>query len=91
MNTSKKFGIVICIVTVLAIVLSVVALYVSYKPVAKEETEADTQYVLYLCTNDKDTNQPVFPPEEAKEQAKKILIEHFGGYERRRDGSFVLT
>ncbi len=40
----------------------------------------DIQYVLYLGTNDKDTNEPVFPQEEAKEQLKKILIQRFGGY-----------
>lgn len=38
------------------------------------------QYVLYLGTNDKDTNKPVFEPEEAKAKAEDILIEHFGGY-----------
>ena len=36
--------------------------------------------MLYLGTNDKDTNQPVYPPEEAKEKAKEILIRNFGGY-----------
>ncbi|MCR5403838.1 MAG: hypothetical protein K6E91_08495 [Butyrivibrio sp.] len=40
----------------------------------------DTQYVLYLGTNDKDTNEPVFSPDEAKVHAEKILIDHFGGY-----------
>ncbi len=40
----------------------------------------DIQYVMYLGTNDKDTNEPVFSPEEAKEHAEDILIEHFGGY-----------
>lgn len=36
--------------------------------------------MLYLGTNDKDTVQPVFPPEEAKQQAEAILLKHFGGY-----------
>ena len=40
----------------------------------------DVQYVLYLGTNDKDTNKPVFTQEEAKEKAREILIRHFGGY-----------
>ena len=40
----------------------------------------DVQYVLYLGTNDKDTNKPVFSPDEAKEKAKDMLIERFGGY-----------
>ncbi len=38
------------------------------------------QYILYLGTNDKDTNQPVFSREESKERAKAILMKNFGGY-----------
>ena len=49
-----------------------------------QETEdngtADVQYVMYLGTNDKDTNKPVFTQAEALEQAKEILVKHFGGY-----------
>ena len=52
--------------------------------VTEAETEAeadpDVQYVLYLGTNDKDTNKPVFTQAEALEKAKDILIRHFGGY-----------
>ncbi|MBQ9030963.1 MAG: alpha/beta hydrolase [Parasporobacterium sp.] len=44
------------------------------------EKEKDIQYVMYLGTNDKDTNEPVFSQEEAKQQAKEILIRYFGGY-----------
>ena len=40
----------------------------------------DVQYVMYLGTNDKDTNQPVFTQAEALEQLKAVLIKHFGGY-----------
>ena len=46
----------------------------------EQEEEGDIQYVLYLGTNDKDTNEPIFTPEEAKEKAKEILISQFGGY-----------
>jgi len=44
------------------------------------EAKTDIQYVLYLGTNDKDTNKPVFTQAEAVEKAKDILIRHFGGY-----------
>ena len=71
---SKKFAALIAGLCIIAIVLSAVALVIVTNP------KADIQYVLYLGTNDKDTNQPVFPPEEAMEQAKKILINIFGGY-----------
>ena len=49
---------------------------------AAEETEetGGVQYVLYLGTNDMDTNKPVFTQAEAQEKAKEILIRHFGGY-----------
>ncbi len=35
---------------------------------------------MYVGTNDKDTNTPVLPPEEAKAKAQEILIRHLGGY-----------
>ncbi|MBQ1414503.1 MAG: hypothetical protein IIY92_01065, partial [Lachnospiraceae bacterium] len=44
------------------------------------EEEQDIQYVMYLGTNDKDTDEPVFTPEQAQERAEEILIDHFGGY-----------
>lgn len=47
---------------------------------AADETQGDVQYVLYLGTNDKDTNQPVFSREESKEKVKEILINSLGGY-----------
>ena len=47
---------------------------------AQAESEGDVQYVMYLGTNDKDTNKPVFTQAEAMEKAKEILISHFGGY-----------
>ena len=66
-------------------VLSVLALGLSTFCMTKvmqipDPGQKDIQYVLYLGTNDKDTNEPVFPQEEAKEQLKKILIQRFGGY-----------
>ena len=44
------------------------------------EEQGDIQYVLYLGTNDKDTTEPVFTPDVAKEKAEEILLKHFGGY-----------
>ena len=46
---------------------------------AGEDSE-DVQYVLYLGTNGKDTNKPVYTQSEALEVARKILIDRFGGY-----------
>ena len=47
---------------------------------AEPENDSKIQYVLYLGTNDKDTNKPVFTQAEAQEKAKEILVRHFGGY-----------
>ena len=47
---------------------------------ADEAQTGDVQYVMYLGTNDKDTNKPVFTQAEAMERAREILIRHFGGY-----------
>ena len=48
---------------------------------ASEDASADgEEFVLYLGTNDKDTNLPVYSKEESKERAKAILIKNFGGY-----------
>jgi hypothetical protein len=49
-------------------------------PAAEAEEKEDVQYVLFLGTNDKDTNKPVFTQDEAMEKVKDILIRRFGGY-----------
>ena len=75
---SKKLGMIGLIVGLIALCLSVVNLTLTLKP--QETKTADVQYVMYLGTNDKDTNLPVYPPEEAKVKAEDILVKHFGGY-----------
>ena len=75
---SKKLGILVSAIAVIALCLSVAALCLATK--AEDPTTGDIQYVMYLGTNDKDTNEPVFSPEESLERAKEILIGHFGGY-----------
>ena len=59
------------------------ALWTEDAPADIEEDAGEAggvQYVMYLGTNDKDTNKPVFTQEEAMEKARDILIRHFGGY-----------
>lgn len=82
---NKKTGMIALVLSALALILACAALFVASgsraaAPAAPAPSEGDIQYVLYLGTNDKDSNEPVFTPEEAKEQAKKILVDHFGGY-----------
>ena len=66
-------------------------LHVDGQPVAAPDSESadavsmatespEVQYVMYLGTNDMDSNTPVFTQEEAKEKVKEILVRHFGGY-----------
>ncbi len=73
---NKKFNVVFAVISIIALCLSI---FCVVKVMQTPETK-DIQYVLYLGTNDKDTDEPVFPPEEAKEHLKDILIQRFGGY-----------
>jgi len=74
------------VLATLALVLALGCTYfiilglVKKQPAPPAEEEGDIQYVLYLGTNDKDTNKPVFEPEEAKTKLKGILIDYKGGY-----------
>ena len=75
---SKKSGIATLVIAIIALCLSVLNLALSQKPV--EQETRDIQYVMYLGTNDKDSNEPVCSLEEAKVRAADILVDHFGGY-----------
>ena len=75
---SKNVGILTAVLAVVALCLAGLSLGIAVKAMSGQEK--DTQYVMYLGTNDKDTNEPVFSPDEAKEKAEDILIDNFGGY-----------
>ena len=92
---NKKLVITALVISIITLIISIAALVTAMnKPahsqeaapaqeaVTEQEAEesGDVQYVLYLGTNDKDSNKPVFPPEEAKEKAEEILLDHFGGF-----------
>ena len=78
---SKAISIIALIASLAALAVSVFVLTQSGVLESKpSQTQEEVQYVLYLGTNDKDTNQPVFAPDEAKEKLKEILIDYFGGY-----------
>ena len=47
---------------------------------AATDNSSSIQYIMYLGTNHKDTNKPVFTQAEAMEKAKEILVRHFGGF-----------
>lgn len=67
--------------SVAALCLSIAGLIVALLP---KQAAGDVQYVMYLGTNDKDTNEPVFAPDEAKTKAEEILLRHVGGWTSRR-------
>ena len=69
----NKTGIIAIVISVIAIVLSIVNLVPS-------GGSTDVQYVMYIGTNDKDTDEPVCTPQEAKELVENVLLGHFGGY-----------
>ncbi len=91
---SRKFSVITFLLAILGIILSLTAMVatrtnttdisgnqsISDNQIISDNQSGDTQYVLYLGTNDKDTNNPVFSPEESMEKAKEILIKNFGGY-----------
>ena len=77
--TAKK-NIIPVLLSAVALAVALAALILALSPAKQPEESADIHDVLDLGTNDKDTNQPVFTPEEAKAQAEKILLDHFGGY-----------
>ncbi len=70
---SKKAGIA-------AIILSVIAIALSIANIVPSASSPDVQYVLYIGTNDKDSNEPVCTPAEAKALVEDVLVSHFGGY-----------
>lgn len=76
---SRKCSIAAIILSIIAIALSVFSM-TRIGSMDKDEEVRDVQYVLYVGTNDKDTNEPVYPPEESMEKMKSLLIENFGGY-----------
>ena len=76
---SKRSAFLSVAISIIALLISISSLIAVNRPDPTTQ-EKDVQYVLYLGTNDKDTNEPVFPPDEALEHAKAILIDHFGGY-----------
>ena len=78
---SKKFGIIVTVIALIAVCMSAVTLVLTLQPKSADaQDKKDAQYVMYLGTNDKDTNEPVFNAEQARAKAEDILIKHFGGY-----------
>ena len=74
----KKLGIIAVVLAVIALGLAVFALITPAKTEA--QGDLDTQYVMYLGTNDKDTYEPFGTPEEAKANVDEVLTKYFEGF-----------
>ena len=86
---NRKLAVIVIVCAAVAICLSAVSLVFALGNCSAKE-KPDVQYVLYVGTNDKDTNLPVFTPDQAKEKAKEILIGRFGGYTiQEADGGWI--
>lgn len=77
---TNRLSIIALAMGFIALAIAVAAYLRSGSRTDVPQVQTDTQYVMYLGTNDKDTNEPVFSQEEAVERAKAILIDYFGGY-----------
>lgn len=78
LKKNKIIEIAALIIAVGALCISIVNLTMAHNPPISEEEE--TQYVIFLGTNDQDTNQPLFSADESKAKAEEILLKHFSGY-----------
>ena len=79
---NKKICFVSIVVSIAAIILSIVAIFVveqKTKSISKAD-QLDVQYVLYVGTNDKDTNVPVHDMDTCRTILINNLVDSFGGY-----------
>ena len=74
----KKLSIIAVVLALIALGLAVFNLVSPAKTEVQKDT--DTQYVMYLGTNDKDTYEPFGTPEEAKAKVDEVLTKHFDGF-----------
>ena len=73
---SKKTGIIVTILSVIAICLSIISLCMN----VTQTKNKDIQYVMYLGTNDRDTYEPYGTPEACKAKVDEVLTKHFEGF-----------
>lgn len=83
---SKKFCIFTFVIAVSALLFAGIAYYdnkllcENFASLQQNHDDHDVQFVLYLGTNSKDSNNPVFTHDEAKAKLDEILSKHFEGF-----------
>ncbi len=78
-NIRDKLSIIAIVVSVISLIMAVTMFFEVNRLKAPEEG-TETQYVMYVGTNDKDTNLPKYSQESAREIVDKICLEYFEGY-----------
>ena len=78
-SIKDKLSVIAIVLSVLSLVMAITMVVEVYK-LKTPEAGTETQYVMYVGTNDKDTNLPKYSQETAREIVDKICLEYFEGY-----------
>ncbi len=78
-SIKDKLSVIAIVLSVLSLVMAITMVIEVYK-LKTPEAGTETQYVMYVGTNDKDTNLPKYSQETAREIVDKICLEYFEGY-----------
>ena len=78
-SIKDKLPSIAVVLSVLSIIM-VITMFVEVNKLKAPAEGTETQYVMYVGTNDKDTNLPKYSQESAREIVDKICLEYFEGY-----------
>ena len=78
-NIKDKLSIIALVVSVLSLIMAI-TMFVEVNKLKAPAEGTETQYVMYVGTNDKDTNLPKYSQESARDIVDKICLEYFEGY-----------
>lgn len=78
-SIKDKLPIIAVVLSVLSIIM-VITMFVEVNKLKAPAEGTETQYVMYIGTNDKDTNLPKYSQESARDIVDKICLEYFEGY-----------
>ena len=78
-SIKDKLPIIAVVLSVLSIIM-VITMFVEVNKLKAPAEGTETQYVMYVGTNDKDTHLPRYSQESAREIVDKICLEYFEGY-----------
>ena len=78
-SIKDKLSIIALVVSVLSLIMAI-TMFVEVNKLKAPAEGTETQYVMYVGTNDKDTNLPKYSQESAREIVDKICLEYFEGY-----------